>query len=124
MEKTNNDRLFTWLCVLVYFAAWLAMTSSGLRPRLLLPAAALSAIYAGLHYYEMTVRGHCALSADATAIPGAFAAVLAGALLAWLGGIGTPEIIDFLLSVPAAWIAGHVAAFGVIWLGDRFGWLK
>lgn len=52
-----------------YFTSWLLLLSSGLEWPLLVPAIAIGCVYAGMHYYEMVVHGHLALSADSTAVP-------------------------------------------------------
>lgn len=124
MENTKEDRLFKRVCVAGYFMAWLIVLSKGLQWPLLAPAISLAGIYGAMHYYEMTRRGHCALSADSTAMPAAFLAAGAGALVFYFAGIPGESVVDFLLSVPMAWIGGHVVVFSLVFLLDKFGIIK
>ncbi len=57
----------SWALLLIYFGAWSAtpLLFGEITPPWLIVAGA----YALGHYYEMTRKGHCALSADASALP-------------------------------------------------------
>lgn len=123
-KSDRTDRQLLWICVPAYFLAWLAILSSGLTLRLLLPAALLAAIYAGMHFYEMTRRQHVALSADASALPAAFGAAIAGSAVAYVAGVPWATLQPFVLNVPMAWIGGHLAVFALIFLLDKLGIVK
>lgn len=118
MEESKSDKQFLWICVTSYFTVWLLVVSKGLAWPHLIPALILAGTYAGMHYYEMVSRGHCALSADSTAIPVTFPVAALGALLAYFEGI---PVYPFLMSIPVAWMAGHAALFALIFILSKFG---
>lgn len=110
MEESKSDKQFIWVCVISYFTVWLLVLSHGLSWPQMIPALILAGTYAGMHYYEMVARNHCALSADSTAIPVTFLVGALGALVAYLTGI---PVYSFLVSIPVAWIAGHAVLFAL-----------
>lgn len=119
MEKTKSDKQFLWICVTSYFTVWLLVLSTGLSWPQLIPAIVLAGVYAGMHYYEMTSpSGHCALSADSTAIPVTVLVAGLGALAAYFAGI---PVYSFLIQIPFAWLAGHAALFALIFILSKFG---
>lgn len=121
MAESRVDKVLKWTCVAGYFTVWVTVLSSGFTGQWLAPAVVLACTYAGMHYFEMAVRGHLALSADSTAIPVAFGLVAIGALAAHFGGVAQADIVGFVLRVPAAWIGGHAAVFGLVFLMDKLG---
>jgi hypothetical protein len=105
------DSMAMWSSLAVYFIIWVGFLSAGFAERLLIPALAISAVYVGMHIYEITKRGHCYLSADSTAAPLTIALCVLGCVAArvtkdapWL------EIGAFLMRVSIAFIVAHIAA--------------
>jgi hypothetical protein len=113
MGKAGVDRVVKLICVVGYFTIWLIVLSKGFNSPQLAPALLLASVYAGMNYYEMSVREHLGLSADSTAIPVTFLVVVIGAIAAHFGGIQRREILEFVLNVPFAWLGGHVLVVGV-----------
>lgn len=115
-ERAHADRQMRWtlaLTVPVYFATWgLVLDGWFIGTAGLAWATAL--VYAGMHAVENRWRGHCMLSADATAVPAA--ALVYGAGIAWLSYHFHPELegwraLTALFAFGSALMAGHVAAF-------------
>lgn len=121
MSKLDKDKLFIWAATLVYFTTWLAVLSSLFEPKLLAPALALSTVYAAAVYYEMTVRKHIALSADATAIPAALGAAAIGGIVAHYSGVDTALILGLGMDILKAWILGHVVMFVLVFIASKLG---
>lgn len=121
MQESDVDRVVKWTCVIGYFTIWLVVLSRGFNLPQLAPAFLVACIYAGMHYYEISVRGHLGLSADSTAIPVTFLVVAIGAIAAHFGGIQRREILEFVLKVPLAWLGGHVVVFGVFFIMAKLG---
>jgi hypothetical protein len=121
MSESGEDKVLNWTCVTCYFATWLVVLSGGFKWPLLVPAVVFAGIYAGMHYYEMTVRGHLALSADSTAVPVTAVALGLGALAAHFSGLARDDILSFAWSAAIALVAGHLVVFAVVFLMDRLG---
>lgn len=122
MSRPNQDKLFVWAATLVYFATWTTVVSALFEWKLLAPALILAAVYAGMQYYEMTVRKHIAFSADATALPAVFAAAASGALAAhYVYGVDAALVLSVGFDILKAWLLGHVVMFVLVFIAQQLG---
>ncbi len=90
--------------------SWLALDHAWL-------IALLTAVaYASMQLHEITQRGHCYLSADATAVPVSIAAYLAAIVLLILTGYVRHQDLDYfsvITTYGGVLVFGHVAAIGI-----------
>ena len=113
MNRTRTELLIDdtamWSGLIIYLFIWSVLLSAGFRSQLLFPAFGVSCLYVAMHVYEITVRGHCLLSADSTALPVTFLATVSGALVAHLAGdLPWKDIGEFVARGGAAFMAAHV----------------
>ena len=99
----------SWALLLIYFGAWSAtpLLFGELTPPWLVVAAA----YALGHYYEMTRKGHCALSADASALP---LALLAAIVVAVFALESSEQLLALGKGFVIAFGVGHLLAFALV----------
>ncbi len=121
MSKPDQEQAFVLAGTLVYLITWVTVASSLFEQKLLAPALLVAAVYAGFMYHAMAVRKRIAFSADATALPAAFAVTLIGAGAAWYAGSDTALILDFLWNVPKAWLLGHAVMFVLVLIASKLG---
>lgn len=72
-----------WTALAIYSTVWVVGLRTGLDGELLL-AAGTSAVYVGMHIFEIKQRKHCYLSADSTAVPASLLLYSAGLLYLWM----------------------------------------
>ncbi len=119
--KKLDEKTFILASTLVYFATWAVVLSSLFEQKLLVPALAVGAVYAGFQYYEMAVRKRIALHADTIAIPAAFAVSAAGSIAAYYSGTDSALILDFMWNVLKAWLLGHGVMFVLVFIASKLG---
>ncbi|GEP45143.1 hypothetical protein BGE01nite_44340 [Brevifollis gellanilyticus] len=112
-----------WSALPVYFIVWLVLlspslpflnlTASGLP---LYPALAIACLYVAMHVYEISVRGHCYLCADSTAVPVTLLAVLLGGTVAhYTHGFTWAALFLLMMRGAMILLIAHIAA--MIWAG-------
>ncbi len=111
MSKQAMDGM-SWALLLIYFSAWAAAPLL-FGPYISLAWLLVAGAYALGHYIEMTRKGHCALSADATAFPLALvAALVTGPAVADSG----EALLHWGQGFLVAFGAGHLLAFAGVFL--------
>lgn len=117
---TTDQRILNfvlWSSIVVYAIVWLVTLVISLEGAWLL-SLVTSAAYAGGHAFEVVKRGHCFLSADATAFPVSLVVFSTVAVVLW--GVGmTPlpgqALVLAWVSYGYAFFLGHLAALGYAW---------
>lgn len=115
MHPTRTERQIDdsamWSSLAIYLLTWSAILSAGFKNPLLLPSIAVSCLYVAMHVYEITVRGHCYLDADASALPVTLLTTVLGSLIAhFCLDMPWSAVGHFLARGAAACLAAHLAA--------------
>lgn len=113
-----HDRLVLGGALVVYAAIWITLLAIGLHGHWPV-AITTTAAYVGGHVFEITRRGHCFLSADATAVPASLVVFVLGLTALWLDGASAIQLsVNGLLSYGSAFLFGHVAALAFAYVAD------
>ena len=104
------DDLVMWSCVPLYALCWSATLSHGYETEFLFGACFVSLLYLAGHVYEIKCRGHCYISADATAGPWSGLGVVSWVLWRWqvAGEALGDAALDLLPWFALAFMGSHV----------------
>ncbi len=118
-DQTLRDRVVLGGALAVYAAIWIAMLAGGPHGHWAV-ALTTTAAYVGGHVFEITRRGHCFLSADATAFPVSLVVFAVAQTVLWFGGASALSLaVNGLMAYGSAFLLGHVAAHAFAFVADR-----
>jgi hypothetical protein len=63
------DKVAMWSALAIYFAVWSIALTADFQYEWHLAGIGVAIVYVVMHIFEITVRHHCFISADSTAIP-------------------------------------------------------
>ncbi len=104
------DDLTMWSSLVVYYAFWVSVPIfySGVDHWYV--GAILGLVYVTMHCFEITIRKHCYLSADATAFPVTLIVTIFFYVVAHMICPADQEIHKAFFALPFAFIGGHIGA--------------
>ena len=109
--KRQIDDFVMWTALLVYAVVWFWAICYYIGFNYWYFSLILTIIYCISHIYEITQKGHCYLSADASAFPAALITFIILTVLIYLWGPGKViGITNFVLGFVIAFFLGHLIA--------------
>lgn len=105
------DKVAIWSAIAVYFAVWIIALTANFQAEGHFAGIGVATVYVAMHIFEITVRHHCFLSADPTAIPVTLLVFFVGWAIAHFT-IRTDGVffISFFIRGCVAWMLAHFLA--------------